>query len=106
MFPLSKPRRKPDYRLEMIDGELLLFHPGDTKILYCNPSASLIWRLCDGQRTVEEITSLLLQAFPEAADTIPAEVEASLRQFHGHGAIEYAGEDDQADSSILRTPAG
>ncbi len=106
MFPLSKPRRKPDYRLEMIDGELLLFHPGETKIMYCNPSASLIWRLCDGQRTVEEITSLLSQAFPEAADTIPAEVEATLQQFHEHGAIEYIGKDDQAASSILRTRAG
>ena len=74
--------------------------------MYCNPSASLIWRLCDGQRTVEEITSLLSQAFPEAADTIPAEAEATLRQFHEHGAIEYIGEDDQAASSTLRTRAG
>ena len=106
MFPLIKPRRKPDYRLEMIDGEMLLFHPGETKIMYCNQSASLIWRLCDGQRTLEDITSLLSQAFPEAADTIPAEVEATLRQFHGHGAIEYIEEDDQAASSILRTHAG
>ena len=106
MFPLSKPRRKPDYRLEMIDGELLLFHPGETKIMYCNQSASLIWRLCDGQHTVEEIASLLSQAFPEAADTIPAEVEATLRQFHEHGAIEYIGEDDQTASSILPTRAG
>ena len=106
MFPLSKPRRKPDYRLEMIDDELLLFHPGETKIMYCNQSTSLIWRLCDGQHTVKEITSLLSQAFPEAADTIPAEVEATLRQFHEHGAIEYIGEDDQTASFILRTRAG
>ncbi len=106
MFPLSRPRRELDYRLEMIDGEILLFHPGKTTIMYCNQSASLIWRLCDGQHTVQEITSLLGQAFPEAADTIPAEVEATLQQFHKHGAVEYIGEDDQTESSIFRTHAG
>jgi hypothetical protein len=85
----NKPRRKPDYRLEMIDNELLLFHPAETKILYCNETASLIWRLCDGERTSHEITALLAKAFPEAADTIADDVEATLRQFSQHGAIEF-----------------
>ena len=57
MTSVNKPRRKPDYRLEAIDNELLLYHPAETKILYCNETASLIWQLCDGQRTLQEITS-------------------------------------------------
>jgi hypothetical protein len=88
MTSQNKPQRKPDYRLEMIDDELLLFHPGETKILYCNQTASLIWQLCDGQHTVEEITALLSDAFPEAADTIAADVEATLQEFLQPGAIE------------------
>lgn len=83
------PQRKPDYRLEELDGELLLFHPNQTKILYCNQTASLIWRLCDGQRSVAEITSLLRAAFPEAATALTAEVVTTLAQFQQHGAIEY-----------------
>jgi hypothetical protein len=86
---LNKPRRKPDYRLEMIDNELLLFHPAETKILYCNETASLIWQLCDGQRTPQEITTLLTAAFPEAADAIADDVQATLQQFSQHGAIEF-----------------
>jgi hypothetical protein len=89
MTSQNKPQRKPDYRLEMIDDELLLFHPGETKILYCNQTASLIWQLCDGQHTVEEITALLSDAFPEAADTIAADVEATLQEFLQQGAIEF-----------------
>jgi hypothetical protein len=73
----------------MIDNELLLFHPAQAKILYCNETASLIWQLCDGQRTPQEITHLLAAAFPEAADTIADDVEATLRQFLQHGAIEF-----------------
>lgn len=89
MPSLNKPRRKPDYRLEMIDNELLLYHPAETKILYCNETASLIWELCDGQRTPQEITALLGDAFPEAADSIADDVQVTLRQFVQHGAIEF-----------------
>ncbi len=73
----------------MIDDELLLFHPGEGAILYCNPTASLIWQLCDGQHTVQEIAALLGAAFPEAAEAIAADVEATLQQFLRHGAIEF-----------------
>jgi hypothetical protein len=89
MLSSRRPCQKPDYRLEMIDGELLLFHPGQTKILYCNPTASLVWQLCDGQRTGQEITTLLAEAFPEEAEAIATDVEATLRQFLRHGAIEF-----------------
>jgi hypothetical protein len=102
MHPSDKVCQEPDYRLEMIDDELLLYHPGETKILYCNQTASLVWGLCDGSRTVEEITKLLCEAFPDAAYTIPADVEATLEQFHQHGAIKYVGEGDQTGPSTAR----
>jgi hypothetical protein len=88
MEPSKKPRRKTDYRLELIDDELLLYHPGRTKILYCNQTASLIWELCDGERTVEEVAALLRESYPEAAEIIPADVEATLGQFLEQGAID------------------
>jgi len=86
---MNKPRRKSDYRLEEIDGELLLYHPGRTEILYCNPTASAIWHLCDGNWTAEEIISLLRSTYPEAEETIAAEVEEALDLFLKHGAIEF-----------------
>ena len=85
----DKPRQKSDYRLEMIDDELLLYHPGETKIMYCNQTASLVWGLCDGGRTVADITTLLVESYPEAADAIPGDVKTTLSQFLEHGAIEF-----------------
>ena len=85
----TKPRRMPDYRLEKMDDELLLFHPAQTKILYCNDTASLIWQLCDGTRTAQEIVTILSEAYPDAADVIARDVDATLKQFLDHGAIEY-----------------
>jgi hypothetical protein len=84
----SRPRVNSAYRLETLDHEQLLYDPQQARVLACNETASLIWRLSDGQRTIEEIIALLAEAFPEAADTIAGDVEATLEEFARHGAIE------------------
>ena len=85
----NKPIQNANYHLEELDGELLLFHPSQTTILACNPTASLIWQLCDGQRTTAEIATLLQAAFPEASETISTDVDAILQQFSQHGALDF-----------------
>lgn len=87
----AKPRPKPDYRLEKIDQELLLYHPSRTTIMYCNATASLIWQLCDGQRTGQEIADLLSAAYEQPAADMAAAVADILEQFCRHGAIELDG---------------
>jgi hypothetical protein len=84
----QKPRPKPDYRLERLDNEILLYHPAKTTVLYLNETASLIWNLCDGNRTTAEIVELLKDAFPDQAATIDEEVRSTLRRFIEHGAME------------------
>lgn len=84
---VATPQRQPDYRLELLDSELLLYHPSQTQILYCNQTASLIWQLCDGQHTVQQIIDLLSAAFPAADATIATDVMTTLQQFQQHGAI-------------------
>jgi hypothetical protein len=81
------PARQPDYVLEQLDNELLLYHPSDTRILYLNQTASLVWGLCDGKRSIGQIIDLLNQAYPEAAENIPADVHAALEQFLQAGCI-------------------
>jgi hypothetical protein len=85
----DRPRRKADYRLEELDGELLIYHPTETNVVYCNQTASLIWHLCDGTHTPAEISTLLSEAYPEAAAAIPADVEATLRTLTQERVIEW-----------------
>jgi hypothetical protein len=82
------PSPKEDYRLEELDGELLLYHPATTATIYLNDTASLVWNLCNGERSVGEIMDVLKDSFPEAADSIPEDVEMTLSEFVEHGAIE------------------
>lgn len=81
-----KPFRMPEYRLEKVDNELLLFNPAKTTILYCNETASLVWQLCDGQRSVGQIVALLVEAYPEAGGSIKRDVQAVLKDFQDNGA--------------------
>ena len=80
-------KRNDDYRLEEVDGELLLYHPGSTKILYCNETASLIWQLCDGTRGEKEIVRDLSEAYPESADAIEGDVRETLQQLLDNDAL-------------------
>jgi hypothetical protein len=84
----AKPRQQRGFRLETLESELLLYDPGQTKTIYLNPTASLIWQMCDGKHTVDEIIALLQESYPDAAEGIPRDVAAALDQFSEHGAIE------------------
>lgn len=84
------PSRKPGYLLETIDDELLLYHPAETQVMYCNQTASLIWHLCDGQRTVGQIIVLLADAYPAAASDIEQDIRATLQRLADHGAVQFA----------------
>lgn len=85
----SRPRPTPDYRLERLDKEILLYHPARTQVLYLNETASIIWSLCDGTRTSDDITALLVEAFPEQESTMGDEVDSTLHRFAEQGAIEF-----------------
>ena len=83
----DKPCRRSGYQLAEIEGERVLFFPGRLEIMHCNQTASLIWRLCNGQYTIPEMAALLGAAYPEVSQTIAAEVKTVLQRFDEYGAL-------------------
>ncbi|MDH3375623.1 MAG: PqqD family protein [Gammaproteobacteria bacterium] len=83
------PSQNSQYHLEEMDGEVLLYNPADTKTVYLNETSSLIWNLCDGDRTIETIATLLEECFPDSDSSITDDVVATLEDFANHGAIEF-----------------
>ena len=76
----SIPAPVADVRVEVIEGELLLYHPEQTKAIYLNPSAAVIWSLCDGQRRAQEIIQLIGESYPDATPDLTKEVLATLEE--------------------------
>lgn len=86
MTSVHKPLRTDGYKLEALDDELLLYHPTQTRAIYMNQTAMLVWGLCDG-RTVDAIIEALADAYPDAAATLPEDVRATITQLAEFGAL-------------------
>jgi hypothetical protein len=81
------PAPVPDVKVEVIDGELLLYHPRQTRAVYLNPPAAVIWSLCDGRRPVHEIIRLIGESYPESKASLTEDVLATLQQLHDNGVL-------------------
>lgn len=73
--------------VEVIDNEVLLYHPRQTAAVYLNPTAAVVWGLCDGTRSVAEIVALLEQSYPDADPPVAEGVEAALAGLQKDGMI-------------------
>ena len=82
------PRQNPGFMLELFDDEVLLYHQVKTQAVYLNKSAAVIWALCNGEHSVQDIEDLLREQYPEAADALPEHIRQSLEQFMDMGALE------------------
>jgi len=73
--------------VEAVDGEILLYHPGQTRAVYLNPTAALVFGLCDGRRPVSEILRLIAEGYPEAGAGLIDDVLATLDQLRENGVL-------------------
>ena len=75
------------YQIETLDGEIVLFHPTRSVIIHGNQTSALVWHLCDGKRTLNEIVEILSAAYPEARHEIQVDVPAAIQTLVSHGAL-------------------
>lgn len=87
MIDTKCPQPNPEYQMELLDGEVVLFHQSGLKIMHSNRTGALIWQLCDGKRTVAEIVHLLSGVYPDSAEQIQTDVPDLLTTLTAHGAI-------------------
>ena len=76
------------YQIETLEGEIVLFHPTRNVIIHGNQTSALIWHLCDGVRTVDEIVEILSAAYPEACQEVRDDVPVAIQKLVSQGALE------------------
>ncbi|HHD56534.1 MAG TPA: PqqD family protein [Desulfobulbaceae bacterium] len=81
------PRQNEGYMLEELDGELLLYHLDQTKTVYLNNSAAIVWHLCNGENSVGDIIAFLEEKYPEAVKEIAGDVQDTLLKLLDAGAL-------------------
>jgi len=75
------------FQIETLDGEVVLLHPTRNLIIHGNRTGALIWQLCDGTRTMDEIVEILSAAYPEAQTEIQVDVPAIIQTLMSRGAL-------------------
>ncbi len=83
----GNPRQAADVVSELIDDEVLLYHPTSTTAVYLSATAALVWSLCDGSRSVDEITEIIAGNFPASAGSVAADVAEALAQLQQAGVV-------------------
>ena len=69
------------------DGWTLLVNPDNAAAIAVNPTGALIWRLADGRRTVDDITTGVRRRFPDAPGSVCDDVAALLATLSESGLI-------------------
>lgn len=76
-----------DVETEIVEGEVLLYHPRQTRAVYLNPTAAVVWGLCDGRRSVREIVRIIAESYPDADANLTDDVLATLDQLRENGVL-------------------
>lgn len=71
-----------------LEGEGVLYRSDTMTMIYLNESASVVWRLCDGRRTIASIVETLVQAFPDQANRVSLDVREAIDQLVREGVLE------------------
>lgn len=83
----SVPRRRRGYRLEQLGDESLLYHDRLLKTVYLNDSATVIWSLCDGSRSIADIIDLINQAYGGTQQDVGEDVRVGFQRLIDEGVL-------------------
>lgn len=69
----------PEFKVEKFDNEVLLYAASNTKGIYLNETAYLVWEMCGKGQSVKDIVDALQEVYPEQADAIQSDVLSALK---------------------------
>jgi hypothetical protein len=81
------PTQVDGFQVENLDGEIVLLHPARNAIIYSNQTGALVWQLCNGERSVDEIVGILSAAYPESKAEIAVDVPQVIQSLVSSGAL-------------------
>lgn len=71
-----------------VHGDISLYDAKREQVLVLNATASDVWRLCDGEQTLDEIVQLLVSAYDADATVVRNDVQNTIDQLLEEGFLE------------------
>jgi hypothetical protein len=82
--PIARPRPIADVEAHVLGDDLLLYRSASEMAYSLNSAAKMVWELCDGTRTVDEIAAEIatrLGAPDDTRDELLRDVRDTVGQF-------------------------
>jgi hypothetical protein len=76
-----KPKVREDLVVAEVDGEAVIYDQRKVDILHLNPTATIVFNLCDGTSTVKEMAGDIADVFQMPADQVERQVRSLIRDF-------------------------
>jgi len=81
-------QQKPGVHVRQMDDQVFLADPDTDVLFHLNPVGSAVWRLLEQPTSIDEVTGLLTEAFPDApAGQISTDVSALYDELLRNGLI-------------------
>ena len=85
--PEVRVAQNPRFDFLQVEDESLLYDTATHNVIYLDAPALVIWRLCDGERSVREIAQLIEEAYPQSRESIAADVQKTVDVLANAGAL-------------------
>lgn len=87
-MPAIRPKTSEELAVVELDGEAVIYDPRTGDLHHLNPTATIVFSLCDGTATVREMSQELSGAFGIAPEEIESQVRSLLRRFRAAGLLD------------------
>ena len=86
----NKPVQRKDVTYKQLDeAETMLYDPETDALHILNPTARLIWELCDGEHTIEDMVATIKAQYTGIEDRdILSEIQEALGTFTTQGLLQ------------------
>jgi PqqD family protein of HPr-rel-A system len=97
----EKPKVRDDLTVVVLDGEAVIYDDETGDLHHLNPTATIVFQLCDGSGTVPELASDIAAVFSMDGGEVRRQVEDVVEGFADAGllaGIEYQGAEEAVDT--------
>ena len=77
---LQVPCARSEITVQEIGDDIMLYDDVNEKIHVLNHSAYAIWKLCNGQNTLEDIHAQMSAQYPEASTNLSIDIQSTIRE--------------------------
>jgi PqqD family protein of HPr-rel-A system len=87
-MPAQKPKSRSDLTVVVLEGEAVIYDDATRQVHYLNPTATVVFNLCDGSSTIKELSADIADAFSLRPKEVEPQVRTLLRSFRQAGFLE------------------